>query len=177
MLRITDMENGVADVGGLTAISHDLSAQYARTVVEAGDVVLSVVGTIGETLVVDERLAGVNLSRAVARVRCGKRLSARFLAWVFRSSPFLRFVELMSVGAAQKVLNMGDLSNFAIAIPAWADQERVADYLDIQTQAIDRLVIDTERAITLLQERRAALISAAVTGRIDVRGLADPAAA
>ena len=50
------------------------------------------------------------------------------------------------------------------------EQVAIAEYLDRQIAKLDKLTAEVERAIDLLQERRAALISAAVTGKIDVRG-------
>jgi len=54
-------------------------------------------------------------------------------------------------------------------LPSKEEQQQIADYLDTQTQKIDTLIEKANQAITLLQERRTALISAAVTGKIDVR--------
>ena len=52
------------------------------------------------------------------------------------------------------------------------EQTAIADYLDTQTAKIDTLISKTKQAIALLQERRNSLISAAVTGKIDVRNSA-----
>ena len=52
------------------------------------------------------------------------------------------------------------------------EQRRIATYLDEQTAKIDTLIAETERFIELARERRAALITAAVTGQIDVREMA-----
>jgi type I restriction enzyme S subunit len=52
------------------------------------------------------------------------------------------------------------------------EQVSIVDYLNRETAKLDALIAQAERAIALLQERRTALISAAVTGKIDVRGFA-----
>ena len=171
MLRITDIEEGIADRSTLTTISPTLSAQYSRTVVDPGDIALSVVGTIGEAIQIGADLAGVNLSRALARIRLADGLSADFLCFMFQSDAFQRFVDLICVGTAQRVLNMSSLSAFRLAFPPLEEQAAIALHLEHQTHALDALISEAERAIALLKERRAALISAAVTGKIDVRGL------
>ena len=56
-----------------------------------------------------------------------------------------------------------------IAVPPHCEQQTIAAFLDRETAKIDALIAEAKRAITLLQERRTALISAAVTGKIDVR--------
>ncbi len=71
-------------------------------------------------------------------------------------------------------------SNFAqvdLPVVPFDEQKQIAVFLDRETTDIDALVVTAERAIALLQERRSALISAAVTGQIDVRGLAPEVAA
>ncbi len=61
--------------------------------------------------------------------------------------------------------------NFAIAIPTTDEQQTITAFLDSETAKLDTLTAEAKRGIELLQERRTALISAAVTGKIDVRGL------
>jgi type I restriction enzyme S subunit len=58
-----------------------------------------------------------------------------------------------------------------LPVPPLTEQTAIATFLDHETARIDSLISDAQEAITLLQERRTALISAAVTGKIDVRGL------
>ena len=70
-------------------------------------------------------------------------------------------------------LNEALLSNTRLALPPVEEQFKVIAYVDKITGAIDRLAREAEVAMIILQERRSALISAAVTGKIDVRGLAE----
>jgi type I restriction enzyme S subunit len=61
--------------------------------------------------------------------------------------------------------------------PPLVEQRGITGFLQRSTEELDTLVTDAESAITLLQERRTALISAAVTGKIDVRGMLEEEAA
>ncbi len=177
MLRITDMSDGIADREALARISSELSAQYQRTIVEAGDLVLSVVGTIGETLLVDERLAGINLSRALCKLRTAESLSAKFLQWFFRSTAFVHFVDLVCTGTAQRVLNMDDLGELWIPVPPKDEQQRISESLAGAWDSLGSLIQEVSRSLELLKGRRSSLVTAAVTGQIDVRGLAPAEAA
>ena len=67
--------------------------------------------------------------------------------------------------------NTDDLKNIFISIPNVSEQKQIADYLDKKTAQIDTLVDKAKKSIELLKEKRTALISAAVTGKIDVRGV------
>ena len=73
------------------------------------------------------------------------------------------------------VINIGTLSDIWIALPPIAEQSAILNEITTQMARFDALMAQAQSAITLLQERRTALISAAVTGQIDVRGLAGSA--
>lgn len=73
-------------------------------------------------------------------------------------------------------IGQDDLRNFILHLPPKDEQREIVDYLKTATSDIDAAIADAREAIALSQERRAAVISAAVTGKIDVRGLVDPEA-
>jgi type I restriction enzyme S subunit len=68
------------------------------------------------------------------------------------------------------------LGAFLLPVPPLPEQHAIADYLDKETARIDALIREAEETITLMQEHRSALISACVTGKVKVPGVADPAA-
>lgn len=172
MMRITDMTDGYADPSEFVTISPALSALYSRTVLAVGDLALSVVGTIGNSLVAGKSLEGVNLSRAIARLQFTEDCSPNYARWLFESDAFRIFVDLVCVGSAQRVLNMDDLRSIRFPFPSPQEQEKINAMLSGSVSRIEALSRQAQTATELLKERRAALISAAVTGKIDVRGMA-----
>ena len=75
----------------------------------------------------------------------------------------------MSVGATIDNLNTNILGNIRCPLPPINEQKAIALFLSKETIKFDTLITKARRAIDLLKERRTALISAAVTGKIDVR--------
>ena len=71
------------------------------------------------------------------------------------------------------IMNQEKTKEIWVAVPPLCEQETIAKFLDQDGVTSDALINEAQRAIDLLKERRSALISAAVTGKIDVRGLAD----
>lgn len=107
----------------------------------------------------------------VVRPHVGKVLS-EFLKWIFSSVFFLKLGESAMYGAGgQKRVPESFIRDFPVALPSLSEQRSIVDFLDQETAKIDTLISEAQRAIELLKERRGALISAAVTGKIDVRGL------
>jgi type I restriction enzyme S subunit len=74
-----------------------------------------------------------------------------------------------SVKAAVPGIDRNDLHVIPVVVPPIAEQQTIIAFLDSETAKLDTLTAEAQRAIDLLQERRTALISAAVTGQIDVR--------
>lgn len=82
-----------------------------------------------------------------------------------------------SAKSAVPGVDRNDIHVLPAFVPPFDEQMAIAAFVDDETRRIDELVAESERAIVLLQERRTGLISAAVTGKIDVRGLAGTGAA
>ena len=78
----------------------------------------------------------------------------------------------LGYGGGQPNLSQDLLKAIRVPIPSLPEQRTIAAFLDRETAKIDALVAKIRKAIDLLKEQRTALISAAVTGKIDVRGAA-----
>ena len=95
---------------------------------------------------------------------------ARFLAWTLLSRYVLEAqIELESMRAAQPHLNAKELGAVLILLPTDSEQRAIVAFLDRETARLDALVAKVREAIDRVNELRTALISAAVTGKIDVR--------
>lgn len=98
--------------------------------------------------------------------------TSNYLHWLFISTWFRKHGEASMYGAGgQKRVPDDFVRNYAIGFPSLEEQHTIVAFLGREISKIDVLTTEAKTAITLLQERRTALISAAVTGKIDVRGL------
>jgi type I restriction enzyme S subunit len=95
----------------------------------------------------------------------------RYLNWLFRSPRYAVGYGLISRGVriGQAEIDNDDYRLMPVVLPPLTEQRAIADYLDEQTAKIDGLIAETERFIELARERRSALITAAVTGQIELR--------
>jgi type I restriction enzyme S subunit len=98
-----------------------------------------------------------------------------FLHRVLLSQEAISLIAGSTYGAKMPRASWDFIGSLSIPLPPPAEQRAIAAFLDRECQKLGTLTTEAERAIALLKERRAALISAAVTGKIDVRGLAAPA--
>ena len=90
-----------------------------------------------------------------------------YLYWLLNSSLFKAQVGLFITATINQLTN-ATLNNFIVPLPPASVRSRIVDHLQAESKKIDAAVSDAREAIALSKERRAALISAAVTGQIDV---------
>jgi len=138
-----------------------------------GDIIYSRIGAcLGKARLVetDERFL-VSYSCCVVRVidTIGSR---RFIQHLLDGEMILTEARMRTQGIGVPDLGLGEIGRFPVPLPPMREQEQIADFLDDHAGRFDTLTAEAQRAIDLLQERRTALISAAVTGQIDVRQFA-----
>ncbi len=143
----------------------------ARRKVRDGDIIISNVRTylkaIAEIKNPDNNLV-VSTGFAVLRPR---KVLQSFAKYALSASYFIEKVISESFGVSYPAITADRLVSIKLAVPDIKTQEEIADFLDKQTIKIDSLVKKQEEMIDLLKEYRSTLISAAVTGKIDVRNL------
>jgi type I restriction enzyme S subunit len=144
-------------------------------VVTRGDLIVSRANTrelVGSAAVVDIDFPRLMLcDKLYAFSLDESRADSRFVAAVLGSRRWRDLIELEATGASHSMLNISqsDIVNLPMPLPPVAKQRRIVAHLDSETAKVDQLIVETERFIELARERRSALISAAVTGQIDVR--------
>lgn len=126
--------------------------------------------TTGVTAIVEDRME-FNIWSPLAVIRCGESVDPYFMLNYMRSRNFLDAISLNWSFGTQQNIGMGVIQNLACSIPSLHEQKLITKYLKEETEKLGELIGQSNQAIELLQERRSALISAAVTGKIDVRRL------
>jgi restriction endonuclease S subunit len=133
-----------------------------------GDIIYSRNATVGDAALVTttRRFA---MGQDVCLVRTNGQ-DSKYLLYVLRSTSVGQQVESFVVGATFRRINVGQIKTFWISVPPRCEQRAIVGYLDREAAKIDALTAKIETAIERLQEYRMALITAAVTGKIDVHG-------
>lgn len=135
----------------------------------AGDLLLTKDGTLGRVAVHDGRPACINQSVALLRPDY-RFLKSDFLCGLIQASRYQAKMIFDAGGTTIKHIYITILAKMNVAIPPLDEQKALLNYMNEEIGRFDRLTSKAEQVVVLLQERRSALISAAVTGKIDVRG-------
>lgn len=169
-IRTSDMSGVGLPESGYLRTSFEIAKSYDRSRVEVGDLVIAIRATIGKTLPVPPWLDGANLTQGTAKIAPGPSVDREFLLLFLNSAAAGQGFDSISKGATFKEITLDMLRKFRTPVPPLEEQVAIAEVVGERAAVLEQLASDAEQAISLLKERRAALISAAVTGKIDVRG-------
>jgi type I restriction enzyme S subunit len=128
-IRSGDVNGGVIDPSLLRTITDSVSRQYKRTLLEGGEILVSLVGTPGQAAIVPCSLAGANIARQVALVRVDPTHSTRYIYYCLTSKQGRDSLLAHSKGSVQQVINLGDLQTVEIPVPAASEQKAIAHIL------------------------------------------------
>ena len=143
--------------------------------VHAGDILMSRASgspeLVGSTALLGEVRERLMLSDKIFRIHLEGKVSSPFFVWAMNAR-FMRIQIEQALSGGNGMANnlpQSSLLAFWLAVPPSHEQDAITEYINELTESIDALIYEGGSAVELLQERRSALIAAAVTGKIDVR--------
>ena len=147
------------------------ASQYEKSKfgIEQGDLLVCEGGEGGRCAILRKQIDNCIIQNALHRVRPRGQSLNTFLQYVMSAVNAAGWFDVLNEKATIAHFTKEKFDALAIPSPPPAEQRAIADYLDRETEKLDNLVATVHEAIELLREKRTALISAAVTGRIDVR--------
>jgi type I restriction enzyme S subunit len=153
----------------LSRTSKEIDRAYKRARVVPGDIVIAMRASIGLSVVIPPDLPVANLTQGTARVAPRQNINLRWLFHALRSRAVQEQCDVRAVGTTFRTLNIWDLRRIAVPTPpSFAAQEALADVLDVAESRLTALTAALETQSALLRERRQALITAAVSGQLDI---------
>jgi len=158
-------------------VSKEWSLSKEKSILHAGDVLIVQTGDIGQSAVVTDEFEGCNCHALIVVSPRQNLLSGEWLSWVLNSAFGRETLLSIQTGALHPHLNCGNVKYIHVPVPPKDEQEAICRVIQAKIEEFDCLISAASCSINLMLERRSALISAAVTGQIDVRGLVTEEAA
>ena len=171
-VRTADVERGVLLLDQTRLVSREVyEERIQRLKPVAGDILYSREGErFGMAALVPANVE-LCLGQRMMMFRVLDNVHSEYIMWLLNSDSVYKQVLEKIGGSTSPHVNISDIINFYIPCPPRKEQRQIAKHISNVTASLDALIAEAQRAIDLLKERRSALISAAVTGKIDVRGL------
>ena len=165
--------SSVSLIDGITnkdRLTFDNSPSRARRIVKKGDVIVSTVRTYLKAIAqVEEDTDDLIVSTGFAVLRSKSELNSEYLGYWVQSEYMVNSIMSNSVGVSYPAINATDLVRLPVILFPIDEQREIVSFLKKETQKIDQMSEATKGIIAKLQEYRSALITQAVTGKIDVR--------
>jgi len=166
-----NLSNGRVLVTDVTRCVSETEFDRHRVDLDDSTLLLSINGTVGNLALY--RGENVMLGKSAAYINCKtNRLERKFLFWFLQSRFASHYFDYSVTGTTIFNLSLESIRKMPVPIPCLKEQGKIAERLTSRVSDIDRLLSEMDRTVSLLQERRTALISEAVTGKIDVRAVA-----
>ena len=166
-LRTTDISDEGVLKNGSVFIHPDLIRGY---MLNDGDLLLSRSGTVGRSFLYESQYHGpCSYAGYLVRFVPASGVLPKYLFLFTQTQAFHNFLQVMAISSTIENVNGEKYANASFCIPPLLEQRAIADFLDRETTKIDMLMTKIKTAIERLQEYRSALITAAVTGKIDVQ--------
>jgi type I restriction enzyme S subunit len=172
-LRNVDVQWDRINIDELPQMDFD-GSDVERYGLRPGDLLVCEGGDVGRSAIWHGELTECYYQKALHRLRPRDTSSdlPRFQLYLMQAAAKLEVFTGGQGKATIAHLTAEALRRYRFAYPGQAEQERIVEHLDRAVSQFDELIHEAANTAQLLQERRSALISAAVTGQIDVRGLA-----
>lgn len=168
-LRSLNITTGLIDTDDLVFISEESNELHKKSKVYEGDIVVVRTGQAGTAAIIPKELDGINCIDLLI-IRKSEMITPGFLYFFINSSVTRKQIDTQAVGAIQAHFNTTMLGNLVIPVPPVEEQESIEEYLNDRVGKVDQAIQRIESSIELTKEYSQALITAAVTGQIDVRG-------
>lgn len=149
VIRVSDVRDSRIKVDAPLRVSKQVEAAYSRTRLRGGELLVTIVGTVGETAIVPAFLAGWNVARAIAVLPIKPEVGARWVKWALLSPAASAQIQSRLNTTVQATLNLGDLAKLPILLPPPSEREKIGALLGALDDKIDlnRRINDTLEAI------------------------------
>ncbi len=167
VIRPVDLGGRTVSLSGLKRIDPALARSYSRTTLEGNDLLLCVRGTTGTVSVADAELAGANVTRGIVPIRFDpQQVSSRLGYYLLRSEGVQQQIRAKTYGTALMQINIGDLRQVVIAVPAMDRQAQVIQRLESVDESAEQLVGNYSRKLAALDELKQSLLHQAFSGQL-----------
>jgi type I restriction enzyme, S subunit len=147
-------------------ISQETSAQFPKTQLEIGDIVMSVRGTMGKIGLVNDKYVGANITANLLRLSpCKYLVGGEFLRWLMRARYFNEALNSSAPQTTIKTITMPQLAKLRVALPPKPEQHKICKFLELKIADVKNIAIGIESQIATLSAYRKSLIHECVTGQ------------
>lgn len=139
-VRPTEINVDTIQIGEIRRTSPEIASKYSRSILKGGDIILSIVGTIGKVAIVPLELEGGNITQSSVRIRPdSQKILVDYLAWVLRSPFATQQYDAVRLGTAVPRLNVAHVRELKIPVPSLSEQKRIVEEVEHRLSIVKKL--------------------------------------
>ena len=174
-IQATHIKRGNVNFDDAYFVREEWSKKHSKSILKEQDVLVVQTGAgTGDIGLVTSEEAGYNCHALIILQPKANLILGGFLSFTLQSDYGYAILYSIRTGGMHPHLNCGEVKYVKVSVPPIDEQQEIIAYIERMKSKFNDLINNAEQAIQLMQERRTALISAAVTGKIDVRGWRAP---
>ena len=164
-IRATDFRGGQIDTSNLVYVPDDVWPVVSRYVVQAGDVLITIAGTIGAVALTPNTHIGANLTENAALIRpMDETLNSHFLHLWLMSDTAQRQITDLTIGTTQQKLGLFRIESIEIQLPPIDEQKRIVEVIS----SMDEVIQATEQTVADVKNLRSGLLSDVLSGEHEI---------
>ena len=165
-IRVADFPNDKLSLGTIRKTSSKIDEEFSRSRLKAGDILLSIRGTVGRLIVIPLELEGANITQDSARLSIQPHVSRDYVLLYLRSDLAQKRMKRAEKGVAVRGINIGDVRALQIAIPSLEEQKEIVRRVGILFAFADRLEARYNAVHSQVEDLTSALLAKAFRGEL-----------
>ncbi len=129
IVRVNNLQSGRIESNDIMKVSYEIEKKYQRTRLKGGEVLLSLVGSLGQTAVVSKDILDWNVARAIAVIPVNPEIEPEWVNFALRSPLLQHYIRVWATTTVQATLNLGDVVRLPIPIPPEKERKAIVDIL------------------------------------------------
>lgn len=165
-VKVMNIQGGHVRLEKIRRTTPEIHAQYRRSAIATGDILLSIRGTVGRLAFVPPELDGGNITQDSVRIDVLPGMNARFVYWYLHSPAAQDYFAKNQKGVAVRGINVGDVRPMEIPIPSEAEQARIVTLVEHALAWLDKIATEYARAEHLLPKLDQAILAKTFRGEL-----------
>ena len=165
-LRSSNVRHLYLDPKGIKKISPNLSNEYSRTILQGGEVLVTIRGTLGGVIAVPNRCVGSNISREVAMISLAEGIVPDFCAIMIGSKPIHNWLSRRTKGIAYTGINIETLKRTPIPISSHREQIEIIEKVNHYSSICDEFEKTLDRSLKRAEKLRQSILKKAFEGKL-----------
>lgn len=137
IVRVNNLQDGRIVPNDIMKVSADIEEKYLRTKLRGGEVLLSLVGSLGQTAIVSNDILGWNVARAIAVIPVIPEISPKWVDFALRSPLLQHYIHTWATTTVQATLNLGDVVRLPIPMPQQKERKAIIEILSVLDDKIN----------------------------------------